>query len=262
MRNIISCVLRNRQFKDINPVDFGVEQCVPGYKYGPHVRKYFLLHFVLSGKGVFIKDGKTYELSAGDFFFIYPDEVTTYIADQKDPWKYIWVGCTGELAKRFYELDSPVGKLSDRIFLELYGMLKEDFPGWDNMKEEYIAVVIHRIMAELFAHPSPHRHYISRVKAFINSSYMKNISVQGIADELSVDRRYLSRIFKSQCGESIKEYLTKVRLQNAAGFLISGYSVNETYELCGYSDRSNFSRSFKKKYGVWPSEYAAKGVKV
>lgn len=252
------CILRNRHFADINPVDFGVEECESGYKFGPYVRTYFLMHYIISGKGTFIRGDKTYNLSAGDFFFIFPDEVTTYMADKEDPWEYIWVAFTGELAERFYKLSEPVGKISDRVFRELLGMLEKGFPGWDNMREEYIVTAIYRIMAELFSAPSGHNHYISRVKAYINSSYMKDISVQGIADELSVDRRYLSRIFKEQSGMGIQEYLINTRIQNAARFLLSGYSVNEAYELCGFGDRSNFSRVFKRKYGVPPSEYLQK----
>ncbi|MBQ8204093.1 MAG: AraC family transcriptional regulator [Clostridia bacterium] len=258
MGKIISCVLRNKQFKDINPVDFGAQQCAPCYKFGPYIRQYYLMHYVLSGKGVYIRGDKTYNLSKGEFFLIYPDEVTTYMADKNEPWEYIWVGITGELAKRFNELESPVGRLPETVFRELRSMLNDDFSGWDNMKEEYIVTAVHRIMAQLFARPSNNRHYTSRVKAFINTSYMKDISVQEIADELSVDRRYLSRLFKEKSGVGIKDYLISVRLENAARFLSSGYSVNEACELCGYSDRSNFSRMFRKKYGVWPSEYLQK----
>ena len=255
MNNIIRCVIRDKRFNDINPVGLGVEQCVPCHKFGPYIRRYYLMHYVLSGKGKYMRGDKTYNLSKGEFFIIYPDEVTTYMADENEPWEYIWIGFTGDLAKKFDGLKSPVGRLSETNFRELLTMLREDFPGWDNMREEFIVTVIHRIMAELFAVSSNNRHYVSRVKSFINISYMKDVSVQDIADELSVDRRYLSRIFKEKSGVGIKDYLISVRLENAAKFLHSGYSVNETYELCGYKDRSNFSRMFRKKYGVWPSEY-------
>ena len=54
----------------------------------------------------------------------------------------------------------------------------------------------------------------------------------------------------------IQEYLVSVRMENAAKFLLDGYSVSETCDLCGYKDRSNFSKMFYARYGVWPSAYA------
>ena len=249
--------LRDRAFADINPLDCGVEQCVPGHTFGPYVRQYYLLHYVLSGRGNFTVGGKTYSLTSGQFFLIRPDEVTVYSADRRDPWHYVWVGFDGTLAKRFDTLPSPVGVLPDALFLELSGMLREDFPGWGSMREEYIATVVHRIMAALFADRPAGHHYASRVETFIRTSYMQDISVQSIADALSLDRRYLSRLFKKRYGVSMQEYLLSVRLENAARLLREGYSVSEAATLCGYNDRSNFSRMFERRYGVWPSEYAA-----
>ncbi|MBQ3133575.1 MAG: AraC family ligand binding domain-containing protein [Clostridia bacterium] len=256
MRLKINATLRDRGFSDINPLDCGVEQCEAGHRFGPFVRRYYLLHYVLSGKGIYRRGDTTYRLSAGQFFLIRPDEVTTYMADRQEPWTYVWIGVTGRLAARFDALDSPVGELSDLPFRELLGMLQEDFPGWRDMREEYIVTVVHRVMAALFASVPAHRHYVSRVATFIRASYMKDISVQQIADEMSVDRRHLSRQFKKRTGVGIQEYLVSVRMENAAKFLLDGYSVSETCDLCGYKDRSNFSKMFYARYGVWPSAYA------
>ena len=35
------------------------------------------------------------ELSAGDWFLVYPNTEVTYQADEEDPWEYAWVGFTG-----------------------------------------------------------------------------------------------------------------------------------------------------------------------
>ncbi|MBQ2676683.1 MAG: AraC family transcriptional regulator [Clostridia bacterium] len=247
--------LEDKHFNDINPVDCGVEQCISGHSFGPYVRRYYLLHYVLSGKGTFYTKSKTYHLSAGQFFLIYPDEVTTYTADEKDPWTYIWVGFTGSLSKRFDSLTTPVGELPSATFRELLGMLKENFPGWSNMREEYVTTVVHRIMALLFAKSYSVHNYANRVETYIRSSYMRDITVQEIAEEMSVDRRYLSRLFKKRYGVGIQEYIISVRMENAAKFLSDGYSVNESCDMCGYKDRSNFSKMFYRRYRLWPSQY-------
>ena len=137
-------------------------------------------------------------------------------------------------------------------------MILDDFPGWGGMREEYITTVLHRIMADIFADRFIGHHYASRVQTYIQHFYMLDITVQSIADKFSLNRHYLSRLFKQKYGTTIQQYLLSVRLENAARLLREGYSVTEATALCGYSDRSNFSRMFYRHYGVWPSQYTAK----
>ena len=70
---------------------------------------------------------------------------------------------------------------------------------------------------------------------------------------------YLRKLFKKETGVTPHEYLTRVRM-NAAQLLLSGasrfdYSINETSELCGFSEPLYFSRIFKKRFGCSPSQY-------
>ena len=52
------------------PLTFGWEACAPGHQFGPAVRHYHLLHYVLEGEGTFLKGGATYRVDAGDLFVI------------------------------------------------------------------------------------------------------------------------------------------------------------------------------------------------
>ena len=255
----INCALENKHFSDINPLSCGAQECESGQMFGPYVRQYYLIHYIFSGKGTFVSKGETYHLSAGQFFLIYPDEVTTYMADETEPWTYLWIGFTGSLAKRFDKLDKPVGELPNVVFYDVLRMIQDNFPSWSNMREEYLTTIIYRIMSILFSETNTFSdNYAKRVKTFIQSSYMDDISVQTIADTMSLDRRYLSRLFKQRYRVSIQEYLISVRIENAAKFLLDGYTVNESCDMCGYKDRSNFSRMFYRRYNVWPSKYSVK----
>ena len=73
-----------------------------------------------------------------------------------------------------------------------------------------------------------------------------------IAAHMSLNRRYLSRIFKESTGKSLKEYLVEVRMREAKRLLTLGYNVNRAAQLCGYPDQFNFSKMFKHTYGVSP----------
>ena len=79
----------------------GRQNCAPGDSVGPAVREHYLLHFCLSGRGVYQAQGRSYAIGPGEGFLILPDEVTSYQADQSEPWTHIWVGFHGSRAAIF-----------------------------------------------------------------------------------------------------------------------------------------------------------------
>ena len=95
MHTLIDVFINNRHLQDLNPLIVGMEQCLPGHSFGPAIRPYTLIHFVMKGKGTLYKRGKEYPVHAGDAFLILPDEITTYTADMDDPWHYQWIGFDG-----------------------------------------------------------------------------------------------------------------------------------------------------------------------
>ena len=70
----------------------GIERCAPGQTWGPGIRDHYLIHLVLSGKGVFEVGGRTWEVSQGQLFFARPSQLIRYTADEQQPWEYSWVG--------------------------------------------------------------------------------------------------------------------------------------------------------------------------
>ena len=58
----------------------GLERCAPGQTWGPGIRDHYLIHLVVSGKGVFEVGGRTYEVVPGDLFFARPSQLIRYTA--------------------------------------------------------------------------------------------------------------------------------------------------------------------------------------
>ncbi|MGX6977652.1 helix-turn-helix transcriptional regulator [Vagococcus elongatus] len=82
------------------------------------------------------------------------------------------------------------------------------------------------------------------------------ISLSQIADRLGINKIYLSRIFKEHTGCTVHEYLECLRLQHGC-FLLrhTQIKIREISLLIGYEDSGYFSRIFKKKMKISPSEY-------
>lgn len=247
-----SILLTNRNLKDLNPLIAGEHICDPGHSFGPAVRKYTLIHYVLSGKGTFYARGNVYPVEAGQAFLILPGEVTTYTADQKDPWHYRWIGFDGELAARFLELP-PVFSLSVDIFSKLMRET-EDL----SVAEYRLSAELFRLYASLFSSETGQNPYVRRTENYIRTAYMHQIRVEQIAKQLGLDRRYLSRLFKNHTGTSIQEFLVNVRMEEGMRLLKEGCSVTEAAHLAGYEDVPNFSKMFKKHHGITPAAVSGK----
>ena len=85
-----------------------------------------------------------------------------------------------------------------------------------------------------------------------------NVSVQDLADSIGLNRSYLHRLFKSAIGSSVQEYLLDLRIRKACALLKSTELPVSIISLSvGYEDTLYFSRLFKRKKGVSPSQYRA-----
>lgn len=248
----------DRVLFDIRPIHVGKDVCEPSHRYGPNIRNHFLIHYVESGKGRFITENSEYNLSSGDMFFISPGELTVYEADEKDPWTYKWIGfeCAFDISDIFCE--NVVSSEKCEIFFS--EILESEKYGDD---AEYFACgkifeLIATLRKRLAMHGKREHSYAQRAKNYIETNYYKDITIAGLAAEMGLDRSYLSTVFREFTGKSPKEYLVDFRLKNAADLMtIYDFSPKQAAASCGYDDIFNFSKMFKKKYGVSPREYKA-----
>lgn len=243
---LINLFLTDRKLQDLNPVDAGQEMCRSCKSFGPHVRKYTLIHYVLSGRGTLYARGGEFPVGPGQAFLILPDEVTTYTADREDPWHYCWIGFNGQLSRRFSELP-PVLTLPR----ELFAPILHAGPA----PEYRLAAMLLQLYDRLFADTQTDNLHVRRVETYIRSNYMLPIRVEEIARELNLNRRYLGRLFKAHTGKTIQEFLIDVRMDSAARHLRRGCPVSEASRLCGYEDVSNFSKMFKNRFGHSPAAH-------
>ena len=242
----------HKTFQDLNPLFAGYEQCEKGHVFGPAIREYYLIHHVLSGKGTYTVEGKTYHLSKGGTFLIKPGQLTVYQADEESPWFYVWIGFSGKLARELDPLP-PVLKVAPGVFHEIKGA--EEISA---CRKEYLTAALFRLYCELFQGSRREKDYAREVHDYITYNYMSDITVDGLAQMMSLDRRYLSRLFKSRYGMPVKKYLVEYRMEKAAEFLQKEIPVSRAAEMVGYRDVCNFSKMFRKVRGVSPGQYSGR----
>jgi AraC-like DNA-binding protein len=245
-------IIIDQQYAGLNPMQFGYEDCVPGHFYGPAVRTHWLLHYVVAGKGRFEREGKSYPLSAGDLFIIPPYLETYYQADERDPWRYIWIGFTTE-SPLPAPLSEPVLRLpgAAAVFEEMKGCSR-----LEKGRSAFLAARLWELFSLLLEQGEGEIDYVEKALNLIHSEYMNPLSVQEIAHRLGLDRCYFSTLFKDRIGLPPLQYLIRFRMEKAAELMVDyGESASTAGASVGYPDLYHFSKAFKAHFGVSPRAY-------
>lgn len=108
-----------------------------------------------------------------------------------------------------------------------------------------------------YAFESANRKYVvEQIIDYIEDHYSEKISLDQIAENMYLSPFYVSRIFKSETGNAPIRHLINIRLEKAKELLEGGYegSIQEVAAQVGYDDAYHFSKLFKKRYGISPSQ--------
>lgn len=242
------------KYTGLNPLTFGYGDCEKGHFWGPGIRTNWLIHFVVSGFGIFRIDGKEYKVRPGEMFIIPPYVENYYEADKINPWNYIWIGFTTDLYLP--------GTLPHTIKLpeaaEIFDAMKE-CKNFSEGRSAYLSSRLWDLFALILGKEKSNNSYVKEACDCIHSEYMNGITIEKIVNRLNIDRTYFFKLFKNEMGMSPKQYLFNYRMNMAATLLkdqnisvtVAGYSV-------GYTDIFAFSKMFKSHFGISPKQYAKK----
>lgn len=100
---------------------------------------------------------------------------------------------------------------------------------------------------------------VLKAKAYIRKNLFKDLTLTAVAEELSLNPSYLSRVFSKEVGEPMGEYIAKLKLDSAKAYLLKGkMSVNDISLKLGFRSVNYFIRFFKKHTGLPPSAWREK----
>lgn len=265
----------------------GIDQCVCGNIFGPRIRRYYLIHFVLDGSGVLQIEGKKYPVKPGQAFLIPAGVNAAYQADFRHPWKYCWIGYQGTQASYYTSLlfgDGFVTDIQDITFYEKMIMKSlaftdrripdgarftpADFPltFFSEAKTASGHLKLNGLLKEMFSSLVAEHHkdqedissapYPKQIKAYIDRHYNEHMQIQDIADYLHLNPHYVTAVFKQKYFKTPKQYLTELRIEKAKIYLIdTDYSLQVIANAVGLENPFSFSRLFKSVTGYSPSEY-------
>lgn len=246
-----------------------------------HSHDFLEVAYILSGEGKYRIDDRIYPVKEGDLILINPGvkhqallcpEVDTPATEFFVGFSNIRItGCPDNsmpLPGGEYILHTT-GELSQRLFKICASMEAENAvrrQGRYFMLKSYLVQLLLLVIREQcepmerprgYSFESAGKKYVAeQVITYIEDHYSEKISLDQIAENMYLSPFYISRIFKGETGNTPIRHLINIRLEKAKGLLENGYqgSIQEVAALVGYDDAYHFSKLFKKKYGISPSQ--------
>lgn len=163
-------------------------------------------------------------------------------------------------------------ELNEGMFDEMYSFLISEsesfYHDYLNMEKRLFGLPSYQLtnlgnLYEIAAHVSSCGYYVKKYRIIEASEkyleeniYNGKISIQEIADRSNVSEVYFRRLFTEKYGVCPIQYIASNRIKRAKNLLVEAkLSISEISQVCGYLDVYSFSRAFKKKVGISPSQY-------
>lgn len=275
MQNWIFSIFPNQNFVDLGLFQFGWERCSPAHSFGPAARNHYLFHYILSGTGTLMADDskgvtQTYSIKSMQGFMIFPNQITTYVADKQLPWEYVWLEFDGLRVKSLLDtiglsLDKPVYHARNKNLREdmanemLYISRHKDESPFHLIGHLYLFLdyLLRSAADEQLEHGSKLREfYIHEALTYIEHNFQNEITIEDIAGVCGLNRTYFGKIFKEALGKTPQEFLLNYRMLKAAELLkLTSLSIGDVGLAVGYANQMHFSRAFKNNYGISPREW-------
>ncbi len=246
-----------------------------------HIHGCYELYYSISGGRQFLIDNKLYSIAPGDLFFINQYESHKLTDVETDTHEriilYFHPSFTKKLSTANADLDRcfslhpaafrhkvSLDKEAQKKFLYFVDKITsaEGF-GSDIIEQATIMelLVMLNILcdnnaAEKVGPAYKFNHHVDNILSYINQNITQDITVEQLAGHFFMSPSYLCRVFKNATGTTINKYITARRITMAKSLLGSGVSVNEVFERSGFTDYSNFYKSFRKLVGISPKKYA------
>ncbi len=248
----------------------GHQKCEPAYQWGPGIRNHYCIHHIVSGKGYYTVNGKTYNLEEGDTFILYPETEVKYYADIDCPWEYAWVGFMGTdaasiLLSTDFTKEAPFIKKAGIPQELIQNQLSLIYEVKGNNYEAAVAMTgaLYTLLATFMkyaAHADAENDiqlaYVQKAKDYISTSYSYPITIEEVASYAGISRSHLYRAFRNCQQQSPKEYLSDFRINQACRLLKeTNLSVSTVAYSVGFENNLYFSKAFKKHKGVSPTLY-------
>ena len=228
----------------------------------------FQIVYITSGEGIFSCDGRTYQVKPGCVMLVLPGLKHSYKPLIETGWQEYWVGFKGVYFSRLLEED----RFSvEHVFFEtglhnsIISIFTQIFDEVRNQRPLYqlkTCALIMSLVAEVLTierrkeQPNYFEKIVAKAKYLMESNVYSAINIPGISDQLGISTSRLNEVFKTYTSMTPYQYYIHIKIHKAESLLEQeDIPIKEAAYRMGFEDQYYFSRLFKNKTGVSPSDW-------
>ena len=256
-----------------------------------HAHTFWELAYIYEGQGVHHIVSRKDNVSAGSIVLIKPGTYHDFVNSSDENGSVMWACNLLITTSKFNKIIKKVSQISDIKLLNMYQSIKNDDFKFFLTKDSYSYhlqkvlwtivhehnhhtvgsdVIIENSLINLFIALIRQYEYTSNnfvdvvtedyalddLLKFIESNYGGELTLDMLAGMMHFSREYLCRYFKKKTGETLFEYIGKIRISHAKIMLLdSNRPVSAIANYCGYPNVNNFRKAFAKATGMSPTDY-------
>ena len=226
-----------------------------------HGHEFWEIEFIVEGTGSYEIDGVIYPIKKNTLFITNPSNIHSIRCADAKLINVMFLRESNENLFDCYFLlkkepvmtfDDETGNFVSTLLFEI-AKTSETAPDY---AMHLLDCIFFKIYQNSLDKKEQNLSYTSSAIAYIYTHFSQNLSLQRVAHNVGLSEAYFSALFKKETGVNFKEYLDEIRFSYAKKLLrYTAFEIKEIHALSGFSDYANFSRRFKKKYGMTPTEF-------
>lgn len=261
------------------PICIGHFYCDEKYHISRSAYDSFLMMLIVKGQGILsTPDTAGFESSFKEGQLVLIDCYEPHMYKATGDLEFYWVHFDGINARAYYEyLYNMYGHIADlseeqcKALLQNMELLLSGFSSNRGLSEILLGKYITDClsfpahMENRFYKASSHQakeatafssQTTSAAVAYMRRHMAEDITVETLADRVSLSPYYFIRLFKKEYGVPPHQYLLSLRLDSACFYLRSTQkTIKDIAFSCGFKSENNFCIAFKKQLGITPTNY-------
>ncbi|MBU3191024.1 AraC family transcriptional regulator [Clostridium bowmanii] len=227
----------------------------------------YILAYAIDGEATYFFNNNSYKVKKGDIIFFKKGFLHSAFSNPQNPWHFYTISFNVEFADEWSKsnfesfshiLSSPNSYRMNSLMSGLNNIWTGKRPGYLIKSRSFIMDMLYYLIKDNNSASWDTTHYqtIEKIANMIQSNHTNNYSVEELAKLSGLSPSHFRLLFKKITGFTTVQYQNHIRINKARDLLISGNcNVSEASLTVGYHDIYYFSRLFKKKTGMNPSEY-------
>ncbi len=253
--------------------------CSDDYEVRDHKQFCHEISYIVSGEGVFARNGVSYQVTPGMLFLVSKSDIHYIRSSKSNPLRYVCMAFTFNQSANDFCQYAPVedffNNLVNPVAIDIYNiyepfvMALSEMSNPNPLSEELLASYLCQII--IFTYRSFQRqhlkHYFSTLSvdntpmfvyeiiSYIDTNLTNIRHLTELGDRLGYSYVHLSKTFSKAMGMTIQAYYTKRRFDKAAELLKDNEDISFVSDKLGFANVQSFCKAFKKYYNVPPGQF-------